>query len=174
MAGGYLDEVGPNGEALVTERLTIRPVEEFDVAKVATLWQDPAVRKFLGGPIGCDAAEARARELVARPGAFVVRLQDETESIGVCSVAPGHGEQAELSYMFDAGVWGQGLATEASARLVQYGFETLLADRVVAVTQVANLASIRLLRRIGLHPVREFTEFCERQVLFAVEASNGT
>jgi hypothetical protein len=41
---------------------------------------------------------------------------------------------------------------------------------VIAVTQVANRASIRLLQRIGLGRVRDFTEFSLRQAFFAVEA----
>ena len=72
--------------------------------------------------------------------------------------------------MFDRAMWGQGLATEAVAAVVAFAFDDPAVERVIAVTQAPNLASIRLLAWIGLQPVREFDEFGQRQVLFELGA----
>ena len=46
--------------------------------------------------------------------------------------------------------WGQGFATEGATRLVRYGFDALELDRIIGVTDPANVASQRVLMKAGL------------------------
>jgi len=48
--------------------------------------------------------------------------------------------------------WGQGYATEAAAELVRYGFEQAGLRRIFAECHPDNLASARVLEKIGLLP----------------------
>ena len=51
--------------------------------------------------------------------------------------------------------WGKGLATEAAREVLRYGFDTGLFVRVYARTDTPNLASIRVLERLGMYRERE-------------------
>jgi RimJ/RimL family protein N-acetyltransferase len=59
------------------------------------------------------------------------------------------GDDVELAYRLARPAWGQGIASEAGAALVEYAFRTIGLSRVVAVTYPANRASQRVLERIG-------------------------
>ncbi len=61
---------------------------------------------------------------------------------------------AACRQMADA-VWGHGYATEAACALLQWAFDTLDLNRVQAETDTRNVASARVLEKIGF--VREGT-----------------
>ena len=63
--------------------------------------------------------------------------------------------QYNLGYIFDADYHGQGYATEACRALLDDAFQRLGADAVVTGTAEANIASRRLLERLGFVKVRE-------------------
>jgi len=46
--------------------------------------------------------------------------------------------------------WGQGLATEAAAALKDHAFRVMRLPRIVAIADVPNLASIRIMQKIGM------------------------
>ena len=66
--------------------------------------------------------------------------------------------EVEISWRIDPRFWGQGYATEAALASLEGGFEHLGLDRVLAVIEPANVASLRLAERIGLRAVRETVE----------------
>lgn len=62
---------------------------------------------------------------------------------------PDH-QRAELGYWLGLPYWGCGYATEAAQTLVRYGFETLGLHRIYASHVVGNVASGRVLQKIGM------------------------
>jgi RimJ/RimL family protein N-acetyltransferase len=56
----------------------------------------------------------------------------------------------EIGYRFVRAAWGRGFATEAAAAVLDHGFRALRLDPIVAVSDPDNLASHRVLRKIGL------------------------
>ena len=56
----------------------------------------------------------------------------------------------ELGYIFNPLYCGMGYATEASRRIVAYGFEQLKAHRITALCDPENSASWKLLERLGM------------------------
>jgi RimJ/RimL family protein N-acetyltransferase len=46
--------------------------------------------------------------------------------------------------------WGSGLATEAAAALKDHAFRVMRLQRIVAIADVPNLASIRIMQKIGM------------------------
>ncbi|WP_246456107.1 GNAT family N-acetyltransferase [Nocardioides mesophilus] len=84
----------------------------------------------------------------------IVRGDDGT-FIGWCSLSrwnPGF-RSASLTYCLDHSAWGRGYATEAVGALLHWGFDTLGLNRVQAETDTRNLASARVLQKLGF--VRE-------------------
>jgi len=45
--------------------------------------------------------------------------------------------------------WGEGLATEAAAACLKYGFENLDFREIIAMTDLENVASQKVLEKIG-------------------------
>jgi len=67
---------------------------------------------------------------------------------------PGSDDQiiagaARLAYYLARPYWGQGLATEASRAFVDYGFRDLDLSRIEAGVNANNVASIRVLQKLG-------------------------
>jgi RimJ/RimL family protein N-acetyltransferase len=63
----------------------------------------------------------------------------------------------ELGYRLKRSLWGRGLATEGSSALLRKGFEEMKYPKICARTLVHNLASQRVMQKIGLHFERHFT-----------------
>lgn len=56
----------------------------------------------------------------------------------------------DIGYRFLPEYWGRGLATEAALATMQYGREQLGLDNVIGMALPENLASRRVLQKIGL------------------------
>jgi ribosomal-protein-alanine N-acetyltransferase len=59
------------------------------------------------------------------------------------------GPDLELRYHFAPAYWGRGYATEAARACLRHAFEELKAPQVIAKTTSKNLASQRVLEKIG-------------------------
>ena len=68
--------------------------------------------------------------------------------------------------MFFPQVWGKGLAIEAVLACLDEGFKKLKFKRIIAITQKANIASCRLLEKIGMHLAQEFVRFNAEQRMY--------
>ncbi|EBS2691519.1 GNAT family N-acetyltransferase [Salmonella enterica subsp. enterica serovar Newport] len=55
-----------------------------------------------------------------------------------------------LGYIFEPDAWGKGYATELSKRAISYGFEEIKLQEIVGVTRENNLASKRVLEKVGM------------------------
>ena len=49
--------------------------------------------------------------------------------------------------------WGGGLAAEAGVRILEYGFDVLGFDRVIASARLENAPSIRVMEKMGMHSI---------------------
>jgi RimJ/RimL family protein N-acetyltransferase len=58
--------------------------------------------------------------------------------------------EIELLYGISMPYWGMGLATEAARAAVRYGFEEVGLDRIVGIADRENIASRRVLEKIGM------------------------
>jgi len=95
----------------------------------------------------------RQRALLGEAYRFrVVRHDDEREFVGVVALRdivgdPNH--SAVLGYSIDANHQGRGLATEAGTAALWFCFGHLNLRRIEACSMPANLASARVLTRLG-------------------------
>jgi ribosomal-protein-alanine N-acetyltransferase len=73
------------------------------------------------------------------------------EFIGGCLLRPYDNEPnvLEIGYSLEHKYWGQGIATEMVKALVQYGFNNADVKAIVACAVVANIASQRVLEKVG-------------------------
>jgi len=147
-----------------------------DADGLTQLYVDPRVRAFLGGPLDLATAQQRIAALLAdRANTWVraVRAAAGAPLAGLVMLDPHHdGEDLEISYLLLPAFWGCGLATAAVAQMRQDAFQTLGLGQVVAETQVANAASIRLLQRLGFSEARRVTRFGAEQCIFVSHAAD--
>jgi RimJ/RimL family protein N-acetyltransferase len=92
-----------------------------------------------------EAARGRATN-------FAVRLSLDSRligSVGLRDIDPEH-LQAELGFWIGRERWGQGYASEASAAVIRYGFETVGLNRIYAHHMTRNPTAGRVLGHIGM------------------------
>ncbi|MFC4148011.1 GNAT family N-acetyltransferase [Micromonospora mangrovi] len=155
-------------EALAsTERLVLREVRSHDLAVLERMWQDPVMRRYLGGPVPDEVvAERRVGD---HTGSLMVTKRSG-EIVGWCRLGRYRTGDLELSYAFLPEWWGRGYAREGCAAAVGLAFDRFPdATRLVAVTQEANRRSVHLLEALGMVRVDTFDEFGARQVMYAVD-----
>ncbi len=63
----------------------------------------------------------------------------------------------EVGWRFAPTHWGQGYATEGASAALTEGFTTLGLERIVAVPETPNAASVRVAERLGMRLVRPVT-----------------
>lgn len=121
-------------------------------------WTDPDVRRYLwdGEAIALQQVEdlvAQSEQLFAEQsyGLWALRLQKQAGLLGCAGYWLFHEPpQLELVISLSPRWWGQGLAAEASAALLAYGFDKLGMEEIRASTDAPNLALHRLIERLGL------------------------
>lgn len=151
---------------VVTPRLRLRAAHEADRLRLIEQLTSSDVRRHLGGPLTHDdAVAAMPAELGRRPGALVLADRDTDRVVGAVRISHERGEP-EVSYELRPEVWGRGLATEGVAAALHRAWAADGVEEVIAVTQTANAASVRLLERLGFAPEDTFVEFDAEQRRF--------
>lgn len=146
---------------ITTERQLLRPIRATDAAGLFALEADPIIRRFTGddGFASLEAAERFAREYVsvhATDGMarWAVLDRETGDFLGWCGLRRQKDGSVDLGYRYRPDTWGRGLATEAARACVAYGFETLALEEIVAWAAPENVASVRILEKLGFQLVR--------------------
>ena len=64
-------------------------------------------------------------------------------------------DQVEIGYYLGRPAWGKGVATEAGAASLRFGFEVLKLPQIAAVVRPENSASQNVLTKLGLQYIRD-------------------
>ena len=84
--------------------------------------------------------------------------------IGIDEHHDGH--EQEVSYQLLPGFWGEGYAYEALSAAIAYAATVMKLRCLLAETQCANHASRKLLKKVGMEPVRTLSRFGEDQIIY--------
>ncbi len=143
---------------LHTTRLRLRPFSDTDADALFALHSSAHVLRYWDSPPWNEPA--RAERFIADCGQMAdegtgVRLAMERVSdgafLGWCGLTrwnPGF-RSASLGYCLDDGAWGHGYATEAAYALLHWAFDALDLNRVQAEADTRNVASARVLAKLG-------------------------
>lgn len=141
-----------------TKRLRLRALRQDDADALHAMYSDVEANTY--GSRAATTTLEQSRERVAgaladtawRAWAITLRGDDiaiGTTAIGtVASYEKRQGKVTEIGYILSRAYWGRGIVTEAVAAMI----DQLFAEgqrRVVADTDPDNLASIRVLERLG-------------------------
>lgn len=147
---------------LQTPRLLLRPFADSDAESLYSLQSNARVMRYWDSPPWKDRARAAAFIAACRQmeqdGSglrLVIETLRDRHFIGWCSMFRWNPVYRSLGvgYCLDEPAWGQGYATEAVGALVHWLYDALDLNRVEAELDTRNIASARVLEKLGF--VRE-------------------
>lgn len=156
-----------------TKRCWLNDIQKSDYKIIKELYMDPTVRKYLGGPRKEDTLIGVLNGML-QPDKdcwnWAVRQKTTNQFIGILSLNP-HDiiNEIEVSYQFLPQYWGNGYATETVQAIIDYAFNTLGLLKIVAVTQVANTPSRRLLEKLDMKLIQTHYRFGKEQAVYSSE-----
>jgi RimJ/RimL family protein N-acetyltransferase len=144
-----------------TERLILRNWREEDIEPFIRHTNTPAVMRWLGGVRSARWHREAFRERIMRWQErgftfWAVERKADGELLGFCGLkiadTPGSPIEGlvEVGWRLREDAWGQGYAKEGAIASLDFAFDTLGADRVVAITFEANAPSWGLMKRLGM------------------------
>lgn len=145
---------------LGTRRLRLRDFESDDVEGVHQYAADPEVCRYMEwGPNTLAQTQAFVRDEIAATGSsdrdsFTWAITLNGAVVGACSVtvtSRAH-RRGEMGYVLARAHWGRGYASEAAAAVLDFARGELGLERVEATCRTENIASQRVLMKIGMQP----------------------
>jgi RimJ/RimL family protein N-acetyltransferase len=137
-----------------TSRLLIRHFHPNDYLDLFSYLSNPTIYRFEpGGPITIDQAKDLCISRSKTDDFWAVILTTENRLIGhiyLSQMEPKEWMTWELGYIFHPDYHNQGYATEAAAAVVRHAFTNMGMHRVYAHCNPVNIASVRVLEKIGM------------------------
>ncbi|MBI5670156.1 MAG: GNAT family N-acetyltransferase [Chloroflexi bacterium] len=142
-----------------TARLRLRPARADDLDSYQSLiYGDADVMRYLPGgvPRPVERTQATLNVFIqhqAQHGfsVWAVERKDDGEFIGQAGLFTiPNTTEIEVAYAFGKAHWGKGYATEAARTSLRYGFETAALPYILAVANPPNVASQRVMQKIGM------------------------
>jgi RimJ/RimL family protein N-acetyltransferase len=146
---------------LETERLVLRPFQEGDLDALYKVHSDEEVARYLYKE---PRSLEETRELLGRKMA-AAQFAGEGEWISAAVIARESGQfvgdmalhwvseqhkTGELGFIFDPEHQGRGYATEAARAFLAFAFEGMGFHRMIGRTEARNVASARVLEKLGM------------------------
>jgi RimJ/RimL family protein N-acetyltransferase len=155
--------------SLASERLLLRSFQDSDLGPFLAYRNDPLVARYQSWALpytreqGIAFIDEMKRATPGIPGEWyqiALELKATGEMIGDCVffLLREDPRQAEIGYTLARSHQGRGYASEAICRLLDYLFGELCLHRVRANCDADNLASSRLLERVGMRREAHFVE----------------
>jgi RimJ/RimL family protein N-acetyltransferase len=148
---------------LETDRLRLRLFTMADLDRLASIYDDPEVMRFIGNglPLSRDASQEKLAAMIyrwhtRRIPIWAVERKDSGEWIGRCGFSPYlDSDEIEITYTFRRPNWGHGFASEAARACLDYAREFSSWPRIIARSHPENIASRRVIEKLGF----EFDRF---------------
>ena len=146
-----------------TARLRLRAFRPDDLDALCQVFGDPEVMKYISG------GEPRTREATAEGlnrsiegwrkrgfGLWAVEERATGRMVGYCGlIYLEDTPEIEVAYGLAKSAWGKGFAVEAARAALEFGFGELKLERIVAVVNPENVASRRVLEKLGMKHTKD-------------------
>lgn len=158
-----------------TKRLTLIPPTDTDWFALRDLWRDAMARRYLGGVFTEDKITQKIISLKQhwiehQFGHFAVYETSSNKLLGLCGLTHSD-DGVELSYKYFPTYWGNGYALEAAKAMLQYGFDELKLEFIVAITQDKNEKSWKMLEKLEMKLIDSVVRFEETQRIYKATRS---
>lgn len=143
-------------QEIETARLYLRQFTLDDLDELYRIYSDPEIMKYLRGVRSREATEIAIHTMLKNWeqnnfGMWALVHKIDRKMIGRCGLAfLDKTPEVELGYVLNKVYWNQGLVTEASFASLNYGFDILHLDRIVAIARPENIGSQRVMQKVGM------------------------
>jgi ribosomal-protein-alanine N-acetyltransferase len=157
---------------LHTERLRLTPLEPADLDIALQMYTDPEVLKYVcdvmteveireempnsirrggNGGIGIWCiADRRTGEKLGDTYLLPMPIDEDDTDFSLVVMGQMPDADIEIGYFLKRSAWGRGYATEVCKRLLQFAFQEVSLNEVVASVEDGNVASKHVLEKSGL------------------------
>jgi RimJ/RimL family protein N-acetyltransferase len=145
---------------LETDRLILRGWRDDDRAPFAAMNADPEVTRYLSRSLTQVESDAFVDRIVEGwaergYGLWAIERLSDGAFLGFTGLSWQAFESpvtpaVEIGWRLARGAWGQGYATEAALATLRFAFDVLGLPEVASFTSATNVASRRVMDRVGL------------------------
>ncbi|WP_226604049.1 GNAT family N-acetyltransferase [Bacillus cereus] len=164
---------------LKTERLNLRWLDIKDAPFILDLVNDPAWIQFIGDK-GVRNLEDAKNYIVNGPidmynklgfGLYLVERKEDLTPLGMCGLIKRDSlEDVDIGFAFLETFRSKGYGYESASAIIEYGVQKLGMKRIVAITSIDNIASGKLLEKVGLRLEKIISDSGEDLKLFGYNA----
>ena len=161
-----------------TNRLYLRELSVADAENFYLLNADEDVIKYTGDKAFESINEAKSFLENYNPyqeygyGRWAVIAKSNEEFLGWCGLKYSPEiDEVDIGFRFFKRHWSKGYATESAKACIEYGFENLNLKTIVGRAMEANVASIKVLEKLGMSYVKHFTFHLHDGVLYQIKKS---
>ncbi|MFK8038719.1 MAG: GNAT family N-acetyltransferase [Crocinitomicaceae bacterium] len=150
-----------------TDRLLIRPFKLADIEPAYMMNLDAEVSLYTGdgGIVSKDETKRRIIEDVFGDykkygyGRLAVELKSEKKFIGFTGLKYLEDlKTVDLGFRFMKDYWGKGIATESAKACIDFGFNALHLNEIIAMVLPDNKGSVNVLKKLNFKYEKEFQE----------------
>ena len=146
----------PPPQVITTGRLVLRRPKPSDAAAKYSVSRDPEVNRYMDWLPHKSVSDATAlvdgaasRWETGEEYSWVITVKPDDRAAGsvACRV---RGHAVDLGYVLSREYWGRGYATEAAKAVFEWAARLEGVQRIWATCDVDNVASVRVLEKIGM------------------------
>jgi len=164
---------------LSTDRLNIKKATLGDAAFILKLVNDKGWLTYIGDRninTISDAEKYIQKSLIDAYskdgfGLYLVELKSEEKYIGLCGLVNRPTlDNIDIGFAFLNEYCKKGFGYESASAVLTYAQNTLGLEKILGITLPQNIASQKLLEKIGLHFVKEYNnDDGEKLMMYAIE-----
>ena len=139
-----------------TERLTVRPYTIEDGDQFFSVNGDEEIVRYIRAPKTREECDLFLQEVIRYSeqnplyGRWAVWEKKSGDFAGTFAIIPlENSGEMQLGYSFKKFFWGKGYATELTLAGLQYVFSKTPLAIIYAITEIANVASCKVLHKAG-------------------------
>lgn len=162
-----------------TERLILRGLTVADAEFILALLNEPSFLRYIGDKKVRTAQDAEQYILNGPVASYerhdfglcLVELKETHTPIGICGLLKRDElPDPDIGFAFLPDFWNKGFAFEAAAAIMKDARERLKLQRILAITNQDNEASIKLLQKLGFHIERLIKMSTDANELFLLSS----
>jgi ribosomal-protein-alanine N-acetyltransferase len=141
-----------------TPRTVLRAFNDGEAKTLHAILSEPGVLRYFpsSNPPSLERVEklieSQSRHWEERGyGWWAVADQADDNLVGWCGLGfLEDTEETEIKYLFRPSHWGRSIATETASICIEYAYREVNLDTIIGLTHLENIASQRVLEKIGL------------------------
>ncbi|SEA43061.1 GNAT family N-acetyltransferase [Microbulbifer marinus] len=150
------DQLGTQLPTLTGDGVMLRWLTDADLPALEAIFADPQVVRYMATePLNTRAAAEQylqsIREGFLEGSLYQWGIECDGEIVGTCTLAAidRQNRHAQIGFALKRQYWGQGLTLKAVPAVIEFAFARLQLHRIGADADPRNIASIRVLEKLG-------------------------